>query len=58
MFTKKEIEGTKDYIRRKKEDILNMGDKMSNLEYIKSLQTLVKLEDAINQKIHSIKNSE
>ena len=58
MFTNKELKTTKEVIRRKREDILEAGDKISDLEYVKSLQTLVTLENAVNQKIHSTEKSE
>jgi hypothetical protein len=53
MFTDNELKTTKAYIERKREDILDDGDRISDLEYIRSLQTLAKLEDTVNQKIRS-----
>jgi len=57
MFTDNELKTTKDFIQRKKRDILQAGDKISDLEYIQGLQTLAKLEDAVNQKIHPTEKS-
>jgi hypothetical protein len=57
MFTDNELKTTKDLIKRKRMDVLQAGDKISDLEYIKSLQTLAKLEDAVNQKIHLTEKS-
>ena len=49
MFTNKELEVTKDYIKRKKNDILN-SEGGSDLDYIKNLQTLIVLENAVDEK--------
>ena len=56
MFTDKELEMTIDYIQRKKNDILN-SQEGSDLDYVRNLQTLTKLEDAANKEIHPTKKS-
>ena len=55
MFTKKELEATKDYCERKINDLLNK-DGGSDLDYVRNLQTLVTLKDAANQEIQRIKD--
>ena len=50
MFTDKELRVTKDYIRRKKVDILNKKDG-SDADYIRNIQTLIKLDNAIDEKL-------
>ncbi len=52
MFTKKELETTIEYIRQKKEAVLNSKEG-SDFDYVRNLQTLVKLEDAANKQINS-----
>jgi len=47
MFTDKELKTTVEYIRQKKEAILN-SEEGSDLDYVKNLQTLIKLDDAAN----------
>jgi len=54
MFTDKELEATKDYCDRKMDEILNK-EGGSDIDYIRNLQTLVTLKDAVNKKIHSTK---
>jgi len=50
MFSDKELEATKDYINRKKADILN-NEGGSDLDYIQNLKTLIQLENAVDEKI-------
>jgi len=52
MFTKKELKANLEYIRQKKEAVLNSKEG-SDFDYIRNLQTLIKLENATNKRIHS-----
>ena len=54
MFEKKELEATLDYIDQKKDDILNDSGG-SDLDYLRNLQTLTKLEIAAEEKLDSMK---
>lgn len=47
MFSKKELQTNKEYIARKKRDIINKPGG-SDAEYIRNLQTLIKLDDAVD----------
>jgi len=50
MFSDKELEATKDYINSKKADLLN-NEGGSDLDYIQNLQTLIQLENAVDEKM-------
>ena len=50
MFTDKELEAVKDISGRKIDEILNK-EEGSDFDYIRNLQTLVKLKDAAEQKL-------
>jgi len=54
MFSKKELQTTKTYIERKKNDILN-SKKGSDIDYIKDLQTLIVLENVVDNKLEQTK---
>ena len=47
MFTTKELMGIKEYIKRKRRDILKSNEG-SDLDYIRDLQTLTQLENAVD----------
>jgi hypothetical protein len=49
MFTEKELEANAEFIKRRKEDILNSKGG-SDLDYIRDLQTLIALENAVEKK--------
>jgi hypothetical protein len=51
MFARKELEATKDYIKLKKNDILNK-EGGSDWDFIQDLQTLALLGDAVDKKLH------
>ena len=51
MSTDKELKTTIDCIKRKKNAILN-SKKGSDFDYVRNLQTLVKLEDAANKSLN------
>ena len=53
MFTDKELKTTLDVIKRKKNDVLN-EEEGSDLDYLRNLQTLIKLENAANKALHPI----
>ena len=55
MFTDKELETTLNCIERKKKEILNSKGG-SDCEYVRNLQTLIKLENAANQSLHPTAN--
>ena len=55
MFTDKELETTLNCIERKKKEILNSKGG-SDFEYVRNLQTLIKLENAANQSLHPTAN--
>ena len=55
MFTDKELETTLDVIKRKKNDVLNK-EEGSDLNYLRDLQTLIKLENAANKVLHPTVN--
>ena len=50
LFLDKELKATADYIEKMKEDILN-SKKGSDLDYLRNLQTLTILENAVNKKM-------
>ena len=50
MFSDKELQGTKDHIERKMDDVLN-DDRGSDLDYIKNIQTLITLGNACDTKL-------
>ena len=52
MFTKKELEANKTIIERKKRDVLTSKGG-SDLDYIRNLQTLTILENAVSKEIES-----
>jgi len=49
VFTEKELEATKRVIKAKKEKLLN-SEEGSDADYIRNLQTLIKLENAADEK--------
>ena len=53
MFTPKELEASRDIIDRKKEEILNSKEG-SDVDYIRDLQTLIKLKGATEEKLEAI----
>lgn len=55
MFTDKELETIIDVSKRKKIDILN-SRKDSDFEYLRNLQTLVTLEDSVQQLLDKMKS--
>ena len=52
MFTDKELKGTLDYAKRKKDDILN-GKSGSDFDFIRDLQTLTQLENTITERMEA-----
>lgn len=50
MFSDKELKTMIDFIKRKKNDVFNSKGG-SDLDYIRNLQTLTKLEDAANKSV-------
>lgn len=50
MFSKQELEGTKDYIELKKGGVLNRKGG-SDFDYIRDLQTLILLGNAVEEKL-------
>uniref|UniRef100_A0A6M3LYT5 Uncharacterized protein n=1 Tax=viral metagenome TaxID=1070528 RepID=A0A6M3LYT5_9ZZZZ len=57
MFSKKELQTTKTFIDRKKGDILN-SKKGSDGDYIRDLQSLITLENAVDKKLEQTKESD
>uniref|UniRef100_A0A6M3K044 Uncharacterized protein n=1 Tax=viral metagenome TaxID=1070528 RepID=A0A6M3K044_9ZZZZ len=57
MFSKKELQTTKTLIDRKKGDILN-SKKGSDGDYIRDLQSLITLENAVDKKLEQTKESD
>lgn len=52
MFTRRELETTTNYISKAKKDVLNRRGG-SDLDYLRDLQTLIKLENAANKALDS-----
>jgi len=50
MFGDNELNATKKYIKQKKNEILN-SNSGSDLDYIRDLQTLIILENAVDEKL-------
>ena len=57
MFSKKELQTIKTFTARKKNDILN-SKKGSDVDYIRDLQTLIILENAVDKKLEQTKESD
>lgn len=53
MFTKTELEINKELIKRKKREVLN-SEGGSDLDYIRNLQTLIKLENAVDEELGAL----
>jgi len=52
MFTDNELKATKDFADRKINDLLN-SEEGTDADYIKNLQTLIKLREAANKRLES-----
>jgi len=50
MFSDKELKATTDFIKNKKDDVLNSKEG-SDIDYLRDLQTLTILESAVNKKM-------
>lgn len=50
MFTERELETTKDILRKKKSEVLDSRDG-SDLDYLRKLRTLIKLESAVTERL-------
>ena len=50
MFTNKELEANRDYANKKIKDLLN-SKKETDFDYIKDLQTLIKLKAATDEQL-------
>lgn len=50
MFTRRELEANADYIARKKKNVLDSKEG-TDLDYLKNLQTLIKLENAVDKEL-------
>ena len=57
MFTDNELKTSLDYVRRKKDNILNSKDG-SDFDYIRDLQTLTQLENAFEEQQKKAKHVE
>ena len=54
MFSDKELKATTDFIIKKKKDVLNSKEG-SDLDYLRDLQTLTILENAVNKEMDEVK---